>query len=114
MSVSHEYVDGLSDYAEYVSGRFVTNLIEALAEAEHGSKREVYSKIGISRGTLYSGYKISFPTKKKILAYALEKLDTAEVVKSIVDEMIYTKNMLGLDATKPLKRKTWRMMPKSS
>lgn len=103
MGVRYEYVEGLSGYEEYVGGRFVTNLIDALAEAEYGSKREVYNKIGISRGTLYSGYKASFLTKKKVLTYALEKLDTAEVVRGMLDDLIYTLNMLVFDAIKALK-----------
>ncbi|WP_248547184.1 hypothetical protein [Metallosphaera sedula] len=98
------FIDQLSDYAEYIGGGTVNNLLYRL-EDKLGTKRNVFERIGISRGTLYSGYKISFETKKKIVSTALKELDHDKVVKLMIDGIIYTLNMLVLDYIKYLKSK---------
>ena len=95
-------IDELSDYAEYISSGSINYLINKLAE-KLGSKRKAYEYIGVSRGTLYSGYKMSFETKKKVIIASFAELGTDDVVKVMIDDVLFTLNMLVLDYVKYLK-----------
>ena len=73
-------------YADLVSVGTLHYLVELMAEKEGVSKREMFERLGISRGTLYQK-SVGIETKEKILTEAFKRLDTDKVVEILYESV---------------------------
>ena len=60
-------------YADLVSVSTLHHLVELMAEKEGVSKREMFERLGISRGTLYQK-NVGIETREKIIREAVQRL----------------------------------------
>ncbi|BFI75819.1 hypothetical protein [Sulfurisphaera ohwakuensis] len=73
-------------YADLVSVGTLHYLVELMAEKEGVSKREMFERLGISRGTLYQK-SVGIETREKIIEEAFKRLDTDKVVEVLYESV---------------------------